>query len=427
MGRDWDKALPSIEIWKECLRVLKAGAFAFIMSSPRQDVQYRMIENLERAGFIIGFSPIYWCYASGFPKSMNISKAVDKRLGHERKVIGHVNPYRDGSKRSKRGRLNEAIFEGGYKTIELEEGLQEVTAPVSKEAKKLDGLYSPSLKPAVEVILVAMKPLSEKTYIDQALANGKGGLWLDDCRIPLAKNDVNLRPNALDHETTTVGGYEAFTGVQGKYESRTEYMTDMGYHNSKGRFPANLIVSDDALNDGKITRSRAGEANHSKSKTISEIYHINKQGKGIKSGAHFDDKGSFSRYFDLDNWWINKINDLPKEVQKTFPFLIVAKPSKSEKNKGLNNLPKKKRKKPQPTANTHPTVKSITLMSYLVTLGSRKKDIILDPFVGSGTTAIACKMLRRRYIGIDISREYLLIASKRLQAVERSYSLAGLI
>jgi len=88
MGKDWDKALPSIEIWKECLRVLKPGAFAFIMSAPRQDVLSRMIVKLEEAGFKIDFSSIEWLYASGFPKSMNIKKKLLKDLEKELKKQG---------------------------------------------------------------------------------------------------------------------------------------------------------------------------------------------------------------------------------------------------------------------------------------------------------------------------------------------------
>src|SRR3990167_7895533 len=79
MSKDWDKALPDRQIWVECLRVLKDGAFAFVMSIPRADCLSRMIISLEDAGFNVGFTPIYWAYASGFPKAQNIGKAVDKR------------------------------------------------------------------------------------------------------------------------------------------------------------------------------------------------------------------------------------------------------------------------------------------------------------------------------------------------------------
>ena len=128
-----------VPIWKEALRVLKPGAFSFVMSAPRSDVQTVMVQTLQEAGFDVSFTPIFWSYATGFPKALNISKAVAKR--------GDID-----------------------------------------EAKKLDGSYAGyQPKPAVEVVIVAMKPLDKKKgYVDQALDNGKGVTWLDSCRIPFA-------------------------------------------------------------------------------------------------------------------------------------------------------------------------------------------------------------------------------------------------
>ena len=80
MNKDWDKAVPDVAIWKECLRVMKPGAFAFVMCSPRSDVQAEMVIKLKEAGFEVNFSPVYWVYASGFPKAMNVSKAVDRKV-----------------------------------------------------------------------------------------------------------------------------------------------------------------------------------------------------------------------------------------------------------------------------------------------------------------------------------------------------------
>src|SRR5208337_4276261 len=80
MGKDWDKAVPSVEVWKECLRVLKPGAFAFVMSLPRLDVLSQMAVRLQEAGFRVDFTPLYWVFASGFPKATNISKAVTKKF-----------------------------------------------------------------------------------------------------------------------------------------------------------------------------------------------------------------------------------------------------------------------------------------------------------------------------------------------------------
>jgi len=157
MNKDWDKVVISSDVWKECLRVLKPGSFAFVMSSPRQDVLCRVINNLETAGFQTGFTSIYWAYASGFPKAMNISKVVDKKLGFEREVIG-------------KGRCGKTAMLGGLYNKETNEGDYNLTKPTSPQAKKLDGSYAGfQPKPALEVILVCMKPLSEKNYVEQAL------------------------------------------------------------------------------------------------------------------------------------------------------------------------------------------------------------------------------------------------------------------
>jgi hypothetical protein len=175
MGLDWDKALPSLAALKECCRVLKAGAFGFFMCAPRQDVLGEMIHLLNRAGFETDFSSIYWTYAQGFYKGSNTSKAIDRRAGAEREVVAidwkkppATNCY------------------GNYgDNHEVKR-----TKPATPEAKALDGSYTPnSLKPAVEVVLVCMKTKSEKSYTDQALKNGKGVLWLEDCRIPYSSEN----------------------------------------------------------------------------------------------------------------------------------------------------------------------------------------------------------------------------------------------
>jgi hypothetical protein len=157
MGKDWDKDVPSVDIWKECLRVLKPGAFMCVMSAPRSDVQCAMISRLQEAGFRLDFTPIYWSYSSGFPKAGNIGKLVDKRLGVEREVIGK-SQY--ATRASDKGQQYE-----GWSGIDE----RNLTTPATAQAKSLDGSYAGfQPKPAVEVIIVAMKPLSEKTYVDQA-------------------------------------------------------------------------------------------------------------------------------------------------------------------------------------------------------------------------------------------------------------------
>ena len=100
MNKDWDKAIIGVDTWRECLRVLKPGAFACVMSAPRQDVMSRIIINLENAGFAVGFTSIYWVYASGFPKAGNISKMIDNKLGLKREIIGVKEEFKKKNKKS---------------------------------------------------------------------------------------------------------------------------------------------------------------------------------------------------------------------------------------------------------------------------------------------------------------------------------------
>lgn len=325
LGKDWDRAVPGREIWQECNRLLKPGSFAFIMSAPRLDCLLRMALNLSGAGFHIGFTPIFWAYRSGFPKALDISKVIDRRLGLKREAVEI-----SGRRRSA---LCWGRHYGGREELDF-------TLPASDDAKRLYGAYAGfQPKPAVEVIIVAMKPLSEKSHTDQALKNGKGVTWLRDCSIP---------------------------GEDGL-----------------SRFPSNLLASDAVF-------------------------------------------GSDSQMFDLDIWFQDRVDLLPKEIAKRFPFLFVKKPSKSEKESGCESIgPKRwcdgdaavdmpqKRNRAQ-RHNYHPTVKPVKLMSHLAVLGSRPRDVVMDPFLGSGTTAIACELLDRRWIGIELQKEYAEIAAARV-------------
>ncbi len=371
MGLDWDKAVPGVDIWKECLRVLKPGAFMCVMSAPRADVQCAMISRLIEAGFRLDFTPLYWTYASGFPKAGNMAKLIDKRLGIQQEKTGIVR--RDGS-----GSGELVTAHGRDSQLQT---VFEQTRATSSQAKALDGSYAGfQPKPAVEVILIAMKPLSEKTFVDQALKNGKGISWLDEGRISFDN------PSDMWQSTTA----DDMRGGIFKNTEQKRHLDRRKEPNQAGRFPANLLVSDDVLNNGIA--------------------------------------GSYSRYFDLDAWWAT-----------TLPFLIVPKAAKSERNQGLQHLPDTVtallplRSKDirgdidtdDPTIgrqvitkNCHPTVKPLKLMSYLLTLFSRPGDTVLDPFVGSGTTCVAATMLGRASIGIEREAAYVEIAKARLEALE---------
>ena len=455
MGKEWD-VLPPIEVWQESLRVLKSGAFAFIMTTPRQDSLSQVLVDLTKAGFFMGFSSIYWTYASGFPKATNIGLAIDKQECRKQltKKLGRKPTKEEFEKEwegfrevistySRTSPLTaRKIIDNSGKTIDnrnadkFKEYIEKqkeisITIPSSPQAKALNGSYGGfQPKPAVEVIIVAMKPLSEKTYVDQALKNKKGITWLDDCKIPYESEKD--KKEGQSSRISKTSGKEFF-----QYEKPRNGFDRSDRSNLKGRFPANLLVSNDVLNDG-IFRQPAGN------KGISN----RNSGFGCPQEfkpAQYNDGQSFSRYFDLDKWAV------AKGVKDTFPFLIVPKASKSEKNKGCEHLDKgevkhytknRRCKKcgyqqvsgspckcenpeweiiERPVmkgGNIHPTVKPIKLTSYLITLGSREGDIILDNFCGSGSTLVSAKELNRRFLGFDTEMEYVEISKARLSAIK---------
>lgn len=405
MGKEWDKALPDKRIWKECLRVLKAGGFAYVMSAPRQDVLSRMMIDLEDVGFNTAFTSMYWAYATGFPKALNISKAIDKKLGVKPDSLGIVKGMgkqnSDWNGKGVGGR-KEDCFKPEYEKVKA----------TSEQAKKLDGSYAGfQPKPAVEVIIVCMKPLEEKGYIDQAMKNGKGVSWFDDCRIPydgetpkIYKQSTNS-PHPNNHVSQGDGNLGSFRENRGDWEM-----------NNQGRYPANLLVSDNAVDTGNI-HQKSGRPNivGKKYKFKHNVY----EDRDYKTyNQNYTDTGDFSRYFDIDKWYESQ-------------FIITPKASKSEKNKGLDGFEEKIGGGMNATANKsmktgsgnernnmmknhHPTVKPLKLMSYLITLGSREGDVVLDPFMGSGTTPLASKNLGRNYIGIEREEEYFKICCARV-------------
>ena len=415
MGKDWDKALPSIEIWIEVLRVLKPGAFAFIMASPRQDVLGRMIRILEEAGFFIGFTSLYWTYANGFPKAHNISKSIDKKLGAKREVINKrtMPDIRGG---------NYGQGKNKYEKIVIQD-----TIPATPEARQIDGSYAGfQPKPAVEIILVVMKPCKEKSYTNQAVANRKGITWLGDCRIPYGDETPSIENRHKQGRGEGYGFKQAWKQTGGVvWTPEKEWKQDIERQaHEKGRFPANLIVSDDILDDGK--KHQGGTFPKKRGET--EYFGLDRLESGIS--GRLKDSGGYSRFFSLDAWADLNLQDLPEKVRQNLPFLIIPKASKKEKDAGCENFPVREKdnrtdtakgtmtkKGLQPSRNNHPTVKPLTLMSYLITMGSRPGDVVLDPFCGSGTTCIAAHKLQRRSIGIELNQQYFEIAAAKMRAL----------
>ena len=317
MNKKWDYQVPTVNQWKECLRVLKHGGHMLVACSTR--TQHRMVCNIEDAGFEVR-DVISWIYGSGFPKSHNISKAIDKAEG-KLKIIG-------------KGRAGKSALgqSSGYnKTYNPHEF--DITEPNSDEAKKYEG-WGTALKPAQEFWTLVRKPLSEKTIAKNVLKWGTGGINIDACRI---KTDELKKSKAKGSN-----GGEAYSD----YSLDAEYIP-----NVQGRFPANLIHdgSEEVISKFPITKSGGGvKSLKSSRKYVGNSLNDSKtkgDGKTYKSS-----EGSASRFF------------------------YCPKVSKKERGEG----------------NDHPTVKPIALMEYLITLITPTEGIVLDPFAGSGSTALAC-------------------------------------
>ncbi|MGB6971172.1 MAG: DNA (cytosine-5-)-methyltransferase, partial [Desulfobulbales bacterium] len=302
-------------------------------------------------------------YSTGFPKAKNLAKTVDKQNGKNGKIIGikrnkiNFSKYKKGAK---------SFFDYTWQANQYTD--LPITEPETEQAKALEGAYAGfQPKPAVEVILVVMKPMAEKSYTEQALANGKGCTWLDECRIPYVDESIPSR-DLIKQKSSTNNQVIASQG-------------DEWDGHSAGRFPGNLLICDNIIDDVK---------NH---------------------------KGSFSRFFSLDAW-----------AERNLPYLIVPKAGMAEKNAGLDGFPQKTvsdgRKTPNDTAfqrdatprkNTHPCTKPVKLMAYLISMASRPGDLVGDFAAGSGTTGIAAKLLGRRFIGIEKEEEYHKIAVPRFE------------
>jgi site-specific DNA-methyltransferase (adenine-specific) len=218
---------------------------------------------------------------------------------------------------------------------------------------------------------MARKPLSEKTIVENVLKHGTGAIDIDGCRIPTSEglNGGAYSENKQDNKEW--GTMHKFTGKE--------------FEQPEGRFPANILCTDDALNDGVITKSTGGKGEKSLGGLGDNVYGKYAKAHGANAGG-LGDSGSKSRYFDIDAW--------------------------GEKN-GLLQFPKAS-KSERGSYNNHPTVKPIHLMSYLIRLVTPKGGIVLDPFGGSGTTACSAIKCGYGYVIIEKEQNHVEIINKRI-------------
>lgn len=352
MGKKWDSSgiANSVDLWREVLRVLKPGAYLLAFGATR--TYHRMACAVEDAGFEIRDS-LHWIYGSGFPKSLDVSKAMDKAAGVTREVVGHrYQPDIRGGSFQNRQR------NGKSGNVPIADSI-----PSTDAAKQWDG-WGTALKPSHEPIVLARKPLQEPTVAANVLAHGTGALNINGCRVDYTgKTD----PRTFGGSWKT--GKAARNVYEGGYAGK-----ELGVSQT-GRWPGNVIFDQDAAAELDLQsgdRKAGGSLNGSEpSRPAKNVYGEYADRRLWES---YEDEGGASRFF------------------------YCAKASTSERGEG----------------NNHPTVKPVDLMQYLCRLVTPPEGLILDPFLGSGTTGIAALREGFRFVGIDREAEYIEIARRRI-------------
>ena len=380
MGKEWDHGVPGVDFWTEAHRVAKPGAHLLAFGGTR--TYHRLAVAIEDAGWEIR-DCVMWVYGSGFPKSLDVSKAIDKAAGAERTVLGMGAADCTWIRRGEtcQGHGDAGKRQSG-ETIHAPR-----TAPATDASKQWEG-WGTALKPAWEPIIVARKPL-EGTVAENVLKYGTGVINIGECRVG---DEQRINPaREMKGPTTAM--------LWGNTKCLQKECT--------GRWPANVIHdgSEEVVSlfpDSKSNPFKSASTTGKRDSTYN-------QGEFDYSGKGYEDSGSAARFF------------------------YCAKTSKADRNEGLDGFEEKRpdtrtevgmgtftEKGVAKQANHHPTVKPTNLMRYLVRLVTPNNGIVLDPFMGSGSTGKAAVLEGFKFVGIDLSDEYVKIAAARIAHAEKS-------
>jgi site-specific DNA-methyltransferase (adenine-specific) len=392
MGKAWDNSgiAYDVTVWQQCLRVLKPGGHLVAFGGSR--TYHRLAVAIEDAGFEIR-DQIQWIYGSGFPKSLDVSKTMDKQAGATREVVTEVredmfgeyekvNRYKAATQTGVMSGLN------GSTANEQGHTYATITAPSTDLAKQWQG-WGTALKPAHEPAVLARKPLCG-TVADNVMTWGVGALNIDGTRIP--SDDGFEKAWDKPVRTNIANGSAAFdtntSSARGTHQVDISANKPIG-----GRWPANVILDKDAAT---ALDAQSGE-------------------------VQYKPRGPNKR--DFKGW--NYAGELQERHSYNYPgtggasrFFYTAKASKSEREAGFNASIGER-------ANIHPTVKPLALMRYLVRLVTPKGGKVLDPFMGSGSTGCASILEGFDFVGIDITPEYVAIAQKRIDHYAVTSPLEG--
>lgn len=404
MGKEWDAFVPQPVVWREVMRVLKPGGHALVACGTRtQDwmaasLRFAGFEIRDTIGYLYDRNPVMqqlWetldgeqrkmfmaamgndslavqCYGSGFPKSLSVDKAIDRAAGVEREASG-TEPRRPNPR---------AMMPGG-------DGLRTTDAstrydiPATEAARQWQG-WGTSLKPAIELWTLCRKPLSEGTVAANVLAHGTGALNVDGCRIDAHDGTSTARTKIVVGDTPAPFGRGVAMGGNGS---------------PLGRWPANLI--------------------HSGEPGVVELFPVSES----RPGSTKPTAGS--------SWFTGEYKDgassYPGDTGSAARFFYVPKASKADRDEGCEgmeeqranadwpqNLDGNDKRGAKPRANNHPTVKPTDLCRYLCRLITPPNGIVLDPFMGSGSTGKAARLEGFRFIGIEREADYVEIAKARI-------------
>jgi DNA modification methylase len=408
MGKGWDHGVPGVEFWTEALRVAKPGAHLLAFGGTR--TYHRLACAIEDAGWEIR-DCVMWVYGSGFPKSHDVSKAIDKAAGAERQIPRSLTTHGEGydPKGTLTGRAKATAW---CESCGRSRGSQSANCqcdtrgkPQTDAARKWSG-WGTALKPAWEPIIVARKPLVG-TVAENVLRYGTGGINVDGCRV--ASSDQIAAVTGKATLCGTRDGYDrpwkhdpaALAARQERANAAIEKA------NTLGRWPSNLIHdgSDDVV--GLFPKTGAA-----------------KTGMRQPNGKH--GTASFGDYAAMPGR-VSGHNDSGGSAAR---FFYCAKASKADRDEGCEGLIVKDVHRygaglgegidpnaPAKNRNHHPTVKPTDLMRYLCRLVTPPGGIVLDPFTGSGSTGKGAVLEGFGFIGIEREAEYVEIAKARIGAV----------